>query len=105
MTCRAVFVTKPDRTLALSLLYPATTGRNFDEILRAIDSLQLTATHSVATPAGWTPKTECMVVPTLSDAQAAAQFGSGDGSGFRTLAVPSGKGYMRLTRDPSAAAQ
>merc|ERR1712224_690648 len=65
MTCRAVFITKPDKTLALSILYPATTGRNFKEVLRAIDSLQLTANHSVATPADWTSGKDCMVVPSL----------------------------------------
>ena len=97
MTCRAVFITKPDKTLALSILYPATTGRNFKEVLRAIDSLQLTANHSVATPADWTSGKDCMVVPSLSDEEATAKFAKG----FTKLSVPSGKGYLRVTSDPS----
>ncbi|QDZ19816.1 peroxiredoxin [Chloropicon primus] len=98
MTCRAVFVIKPDKTLALSILYPATTGRNFQEVLRAIDSLQLTAKHSVATPADWCSGKDCMVVPTLSDEDASAKFEHG----FTKLSVPSNKGYLRVTKDPSA---
>ena len=94
---RAVFVIKPDKRLALSLLYPATTGRNFREILRAIDSLQLTAAHKVATPADWARGRDCMVVPTLTDAEAAKCFEKG----FETLSVPSNKGYLRVTPDPS----
>ena len=97
MTCRAVFITKPDKTLALSILYPATTGRNFKEVLRAIDSLQLTANHSVATPADWTSGKDCMVVTSLSDEEATAKFAKG----FTKLSVPSGKGYLRVTSDPS----
>merc|ERR1712227_1130806 len=63
LTCRAVFIIGPDKRLKLSLLYPATTGRNFDEILRVIDSLQLTATRKVATPVDWKAGGSCMVVP------------------------------------------
>jgi len=98
MTCRAVFVIGPDKKLKLSLLYPATTGRNFTEVLRCIDSLQLTANHMVATPADWTSGCKCMVVPTLSDAQATEKFGS-----FDVTEVPSGKRYIRMTKDPSGA--
>jgi 1-Cys peroxiredoxin 6 len=97
MTCRAVFVIKPDKTLALSILYPATTGRNFNEVLRTIDSLQLTAQHSVATPADWSSGKDCMVVPSLSDEEARAKFEKG----FATIHVPSGKEYLRTTQDPS----
>ncbi len=98
MTCRAVFIIKPNKTLALSFLYPATTGRNFDEVLRVVDSLQLTAKHSVATPAGWMSGDKCMVAPNLTDDQARNTFEKG----FTTVEVPSGKGYLRLTPDPSA---
>ncbi|KAK9805491.1 hypothetical protein WJX72_001219 [[Myrmecia] bisecta] len=97
MTARAVFVIGPDKKLKLSILYPATTGRNFDEILRVIDSLQLTAKHSVATPANWHHGEKCMVVPTLSDEDAKAKLG-----GFDLVGVPSGKRYIRLTNDPSS---
>merc|ERR1712189_148602 len=65
LTCRAVFVIGPDKRLKLSFLYPATTGRNFDEIIRVIDSLQLTQKYKVATPADWTPGKPCMVVPSV----------------------------------------
>lgn len=61
LTCRAVFVFGPDKTLKLQLLYPASSGRNFGEVLRAIDSLQMTAVHKVATPANWMPGKPCMV--------------------------------------------
>ena len=97
MTCRAVFVIKPDKTLASSILYPATTGRNFQEVLRLIDSLQLTAKHSVATPADWCTGRDCMVAPALSDEEASAKFPGG----FRTIQGPSKRGYLRVTGDPS----
>ena len=87
---------KPDKTLALSILYPATTGRSFDEVLRAIDSLQLTANHDVATPADWKKGKPCMVVPTLTDEEALGVLPMG----FKKLDVPSGKGYLRITPDP-----
>ncbi|KAL5011525.1 hypothetical protein ScPMuIL_010076 [Solemya velum] len=74
LTCRAVFIIGPDKKLKLSLLYPATTGRNFDEILRVVDSLQLTATHKVATPADWKPGDKCMVVPSVSAEEAKKMF-------------------------------
>ncbi|KAK3241397.1 hypothetical protein CYMTET_48837 [Cymbomonas tetramitiformis] len=97
MTCRAVFIIGPDKKLKLSLLYPATTGRNFDEVLRVVDSLQLTASASVATPASWIRGAKCMVVPSLSDEEAVRKLG-----GFEVTEVPSGKKYIRMTEDPSA---
>lgn len=96
LTCRAVFVIGPDKKLKLSILYPATTGRNFNEILRVIDSLQLTATKKVATPVDWEPGQPCMVIPSLSDEEAKKLFPKG----FQKKAVPSGKGYLRFTPHP-----
>ena len=92
LTCRAVFVIGPDHCLKLSLLYPASTGRNFDEILRVIDSLQLTSKHSLATPANWKVGDDCMVPPSVSNEAAIEKFGS-----FKTIEVPSGKTYLRMT--------
>uniref|UniRef100_A0A7S0RJK0 Peroxiredoxin n=1 Tax=Pyramimonas obovata TaxID=1411642 RepID=A0A7S0RJK0_9CHLO len=101
MACRAVFIIGPDKTLKLSILYPATTGRNFHEILRVIDSLQLTANHKVATPANWTHGGKVMVLPTLADAEAKELFSTpARPEGFVKLEVPSQKGYLRMTDDP-----
>lgn len=97
LTCRAVFIVGPDKKLKLAILYPATTGRNFDEILRVIDSLQLTAYKKVATPVDWKRGDKCMVVPSLSDEEANKLFKKG----FEKRALPSGKGYLRFTPDPS----
>ncbi|XP_016122564.1 peroxiredoxin-6-like [Sinocyclocheilus grahami] len=94
LTARCVFVVGPDKRLKLSILYPATTGRNFDEILRVIDSLQLTATKKVATPVDWKPGQEVMVIPSLSDEEANKLFPAG----FTLKEVPSGKKYMRYTK-------
>ena len=85
--CRAVFVIGPDRRLKLSLLYPATTGRNFDEILRVVDSLQLTATRKVATPVDWKQGGSCMVVPGVKQEDTAGLFPKG----VKVHEVPSGK--------------
>lgn len=98
MACRAVFVIKPDKTLALSILYPASTGRNFDEVLRVIDSLQMTASHKVATPVNWNKGDRCMVIPTLSTAEAQELFKAT--GGVEVLDVPSKKPYLRMTNDP-----
>ncbi|KAI3368952.1 hypothetical protein L3Q82_025918 [Scortum barcoo] len=89
-----VFVIGPDKKLKLSILYPATTGRNFNELLRVIDSLQLTAQKKVATPVDWKPGEKVMVIPSLSDAEAAALFPNG----VTTKEVPSGKKYLRFTQ-------
>lgn len=95
LTCRAVFVVGPDKKLKLSILYPATTGRNFDEILRVIDSLQLTAVKKVATPADWKDGAHCMVVPSISPDDAKKLFPE-----HKVHNVPSGKAYLRTTPHP-----
>ena len=92
MTVRSVFVIGPDKKVKLTLTYPASTGRNFDEILRVIDSLQLTANYSVATPANWQDGDDCIVVPALSDAEAAEKFPQG----FTAV-----KPYLRVTPQPN----
>ncbi|KAI4892560.1 hypothetical protein NFI96_024724 [Prochilodus magdalenae] len=96
LTARCVFVIGPDKKLKLSILYPATTGRNFTEILRVIDSLQLTAKKKVATPVDWKPGDEVMVIPSLSDEEAKKLFPAG----FKTKDLPSGKKYLRYTPQP-----
>ena len=90
LTVRSVFVIGPDKKVKLTLTYPAATGRNFDEILRTIDSLQLTADHKVATPANWKHGERVILVPSLSDDEAKAKFGE-----FETV-----KPYLRYTDDP-----
>nr|ACE76885.1 peroxiredoxin VI [Laternula elliptica] len=96
LTCRAVFIIGPDHTLKLSMLYPATTGRNFTEILRVIDSLQLTMTNKVATPADWKKGEKCMVVPSVKPEDVSSLFPKG----VTVCPMPSGKQYMRFTPDP-----
>ncbi|NXO68420.1 PRDX6 protein, partial [Phainopepla nitens] len=91
-----VFIFGPDKKLKLSILYPATTGRNFDEILRVVDSLQLTAYKKVATPVDWKPGDSVMVVPTLPDEEAKKLFPKG----VFTKELPSGKKYLRYTPQP-----
>jgi len=91
LTVRSVFVIGPDKTVKLTLTYPAATGRNFDELLRVVDSLQRTADHAVATPANWRPGDKVIIVPSLGDAEAAAAFGD-----FETV-----KPYLRTTPDPA----
>jgi alkyl hydroperoxide reductase subunit AhpC len=92
-TVRSVFVIGPDKKIKLTLTYPASTGRNFLEILRVIDSLQLTANHKVATPADWKQGQDCIVVPAVSDADAAKMFPKG---------VRKVKPYLRYTPQPNA---
>lgn len=93
LTCRAVFVIDPSKKLRLSLLYPATTGRNFSEILRCIDSLQLTDKMRVATPADWTPGQWCMVQPSVKEEDLPNLFPGG----VTKVELPSGKQYLRKT--------
>jgi alkyl hydroperoxide reductase subunit AhpC len=91
-TVRSVFVIGPDKKIKLTLTYPASTGRNFLEILRVIDSLQLTAKHKVATPADWQHGKDCIVSPSVSDADAEKLFPKG----FRKV-----KPYLRYTPQPN----
>ncbi|NHT74680.1 peroxiredoxin [Rhizobiaceae bacterium CRRU44] len=91
-TVRSVFVVGPDKKIKLILTYPMTTGRNFDEILRAIDSIQLTAKHQVATPANWKQGEDVIITAAVSNEDAIARFGS-----FDTV-LP----YLRKTKQPAA---
>lgn len=92
MTVRSVFIIGPDKKIKLTLTYPASAGRNFDEILRVIDSLQLSATYPVATPANWQDGDDCIVSPALSDEKAKAQLPKG----FTAI-----KPYLRKTPQPN----
>jgi len=95
LPARAVFIIGADKKLKLSILYPATTGRNFDEIIRVIDSLQLTATKRVATPVDWKVGERCMVLPNIPPVEAKQLFPA-----HETVNLPSGKTYLRLTPQP-----
>jgi alkyl hydroperoxide reductase subunit AhpC len=90
-TVRNVFVIGPDKKLKMILVYPMTTGRNFDEVLRVIDSLQLTASHKVSTPAQWTPGEDVIISGSVNDEQAKELFGQWE----------SPKPYIRIVPDPS----
>jgi alkyl hydroperoxide reductase subunit AhpC len=90
-TVRNVFVVGPDKTIKLILVYPMTTGRNFDEVLRVIDSLQLTAKHKVATPVNWQQGEDVIIAGSVSDDEAKEIFGEWD----------SPKPYIRIVPDPS----
>jgi alkyl hydroperoxide reductase subunit AhpC len=76
-TVRSVFVIGPDKKIKLMLVYPMTTGRNFDEVLRVIDSMQLTAKHQVATPVNWKPGNSVIIVPAVSDEDAKKKYPAG----------------------------
>ena len=91
-TVRSVFVIGPDKKIKLTITYPASTGRNFNEILRVIDSLQLTANYSVATPVNWVEGEEVVIAAHISDAEATTKFPKG----FKTI-----KPYLRLTPQPN----
>src|SRR3954469_3306480 len=91
-TVRSVFVVGPDKKVKLTITYPASTGRNFDEILRVIDSLQLTAKYSVATPVNWKDGEDVIIVPAVSDDDAKEKFPKG----FTTI-----KPYLRVTPQPN----
>ncbi|MDP6476525.1 MAG: peroxiredoxin [Nitrospinaceae bacterium] len=91
LTVRSVFIIGPDKKVKLQLTYPASTGRNFDEILRVIDSLQLTANYQVATPADWNHGDDCVVVPAIKTEDIPAKFPKG----FKEV-----KPYLRMTPQP-----
>ena len=91
-TVRSVFIVGPDKKVKLTITYPASTGRNFAELLRVLDSLQLTAAHSVATPVNWNDGDDVIIVPGMSDEDAKATFPKG----FKTL-----KPYLRVTPQPN----
>jgi len=91
LTVRSVFIIGPDKKVKLIITYPASTGRNFDEVLRVIDSLQLTAKHSVATPVDWKQGDDVIIVPAVSDEDAKQKFPKG----WKAL-----KPYLRVTPQP-----
>jgi len=92
MTVRSVFIVGPDKKIKLTLTYPASTGRNFQEILRVIDSLQLTAYHKVATPVDWKKGDDCVILPSITNEVAAQEFPKG----FKEI-----KPYLRITPQPN----
>ncbi|HTP73659.1 MAG TPA: peroxiredoxin [Burkholderiaceae bacterium] len=91
-TVRSVFVIGPDKRIKLMLTYPMTTGRNFDEVLRLLDSCQLTAKHTVATPVNWQPGQDVIIPPAVSNEAAAAKYPNG----WKTL-----KPYLRVVAQPN----
>jgi alkyl hydroperoxide reductase subunit AhpC len=91
LTVRSVFIVGPDNKVKLTLTYPASTGRNFDEILRVIDSLQLTANHKVATPVDWKDGEDVIIVPAVSDEDAKVAFPNG---------WDAKKPYLRFVKQP-----
>lgn len=93
LTVRSVFVIGPDKRIKLIITYPASTGRNFEEILRVIDSLQLTSAHSVATPVNWRQGEDVIIVPSVSDEEAKKKFPGG----WKTV-----KPYLRIVPQPKA---
>ncbi|PTX42211.1 peroxiredoxin [Christiangramia gaetbulicola] len=91
LTVRSVFVIAPDKTIKMTLTYPASTGRNFDELLRVIDSLQLTAYNKVATPANWKHGEDVVISPSVSNEEADKMFPKG----YKEI-----KPYLRMTPEP-----
>ena len=92
-TVRSVFIVGPDKKIKLMLTYPMTTGRNFDEVLRVLDSMQLTAKHKVATPVNWKKGDDVIIVASVSDAEAKEKFPEG----WKTV-----KPYLRVVKQPGA---
>lgn len=97
LTCRACFFLNPQKEVKAVILYPATTGRNMTEILRVLDSLQLTEKYPVSTPVNWTPGQPCCVLPDLPADEMKSRFPKG----VHVEELPSGKSYLRITPDPS----
>ncbi|XYH98644.1 peroxiredoxin [Sorangium sp. So ce1128] len=93
LTVRSVFIIDPNKKIRATITYPASTGRNFDELLRIIDSLQLTDSHSVATPANWKDGDDVVIVPSLQDPEVLAQKFP---KGYNAV-----RPYLRLTRQPN----
>ncbi|XP_015112524.1 peroxiredoxin-6 [Diachasma alloeum] len=96
LSARAVFIIDPTKKMRLSILYPATTGRNFNEIIRVIESLQLTDQYKVATPVDWKKGEDVMVQPTVSDEEAKKTYADS----LKTIKLPSGKPYLRIVPHP-----
>ena len=92
LTVRSLFIINPQKQIKLMLIYPASTGRNFDEIIRVVDSLQLTAYHKVATPANWKDGDDCVIVPSIKSEDAKEKFPKG----FEEV-----KPYLRMTPQPN----
>lgn len=90
-TVRTVYVIGPDKLIKASLAYPMSSGRNFDELMRLLDSCQLTAQHKVATPVNWQSGEDCIIVPAVTDEEARERFPQG----WRTI-----KSYLRVVRQP-----
>lgn len=91
-TVRSVYIIGPDKNIKLVMTYPMTTGRNFDEILRVVDSMQLTANHKVATPVNWNDGDDVIIVPAVSDDEAKKKYPEG----WKTL-----KPYLRVVKQPA----
>ena len=91
-TVRTVFVIGPDKKVKLELVYPMTTGRNFDEVLRVLDSIQLTTKHTVATPVNWKPGEDVIIPPAVTDEMAKEKYPGG----WKTV-----KPYLRIVKQPS----
>ncbi|CAI4229814.1 unnamed protein product [Auanema sp. JU1783] len=98
LTARAVFIIGPKNDLKASILYPATTGRNFDEILRLVDSLQLTMKHPIATPENWKNGDDCVAQPSLKDNEVKDIFGEDK---VKFIDLPSKKSYLRKVPQPN----
>jgi 1-Cys peroxiredoxin 6 len=98
VTVRSVYFIGPDNKVRATLCYPPAVGRNIPELIRVVKALQLADAYPIATPVNWSPGERVMIQPSLSDAEASSRFAE-----FTRHDVPSGKGYIRMTADPSTA--